>query len=152
MKIKTDNPKEVGADRIANGVALCKNYKLPAILIDMGTAISFDVVNEAGDFIGGAIAPGMGIASEALFTRTSKLPKVEFEAPESAVGKNTVDAIKSGLVHGYVGLVDNIIEELVKSMRKKIEEVSIVATGGYAHLIAERSRYIQKLDQFITVE
>ena len=152
MKINYENPKEVGADRIANSVAMTEHYKLPAILIDMGTAISFDVVSENGEFLGGAIAPGMGIASNALFEKTSKLPKVEFESPSSVIGKTTVEAIKSGLTFGYVGLVDNITEEILKALGKKADEVSIIATGGYSDFIAERSKYIQNVDNDITVE
>lgn len=152
MKINYENPKEVGSDRISNSVAMIEHYKLPAILIDMGTAISFDVVSKNGEFLGGAIAPGMGIASEALFEKTSKLPKVEFESPKSVIGKTTVEAIKSGLTFGYVGLVDNIIEEIVKSLKTSIDEVSIIATGGYSEFIAERSRYIQNVDKNITLE
>lgn len=152
MKINYENPKEVGADRIANSVAMMEHYKLPAILIDMGTAISFDVVSKDGEFLGGAIAPGMGIASNALFERTSKLPKVEFESPRSVIGKTTVEAIKSGLTYGYVGLVDNTIEEIAKALKTTTSAVSIIATGGYSEFIAERSRYIQTVDKNITLE
>lgn len=152
MKINYENPKEVGADRIANSVAMVEHYKLPAILIDMGTAITFDVVSESGEYLGGAIAPGMGISSEALFERTSKLPKVEFDSPKSVIGKTTVDAIKAGVVYGFVGLVDNVIEETLKYLNKNKEEVSIIATGGYANIISEKSKYITETDKDITVE
>lgn len=152
MPIRYDNPREVGADRIANSVALIEHYKLPAILIDMGTAITFDVVSKDGAYLGGAIAPGLGIASEALFERTSKLPRVESENPKNVIGKTTVEAIKSGLVFGYVGLVDNIIEEIVKELGERPEDVSIISTGGYSALIAQRSRYISKTDKNITLE
>ncbi|MDO4778676.1 MAG: type III pantothenate kinase [Tissierellia bacterium] len=151
MPIKYDNPREVGADRVANSVAIIDKYKLPAILIDIGTAISFDVVNEKGEFIGGAIAPGIGIASEALFSRTSKLPKVELEVPDKAIGSNTIHAIQSGIVYGYIGLVDNIIENIVKDLKCDPKDVSIIATGGYASLISQNSKYIQEYDYDITL-
>ncbi len=152
MPIRYENPREVGADRIANSVALIEHYKLPAILIDMGTAITFDVVSEDGAYLGGAIAPGMGIASEALFERTSKLPRVEYELPKSPIGKTTVDAIKSGMVYGYIGLVDNIIEEISKTLGYNTKDMSIIATGGYSKLISDNSKYIEKVDGDITLE
>lgn len=152
MPIKYDNPREVGADRIANSVAMIENYKLPAILIDMGTAITFDVVSKNGEYLGGAIAPGMGISSEALFERTSKLPRVSSEIPESAIGKTTINAIKSGVVYGFVGLVDNITEEIIKELGTNTNDCSIIATGGYSNMISEKSKYIQKVDKDITLE
>lgn len=152
MPIKYENPKEVGADRIANSVAMIKHYSLPAILIDMGTAITFDVVSEDGAYLGGAIAPGMNVASNALFEKTSKLPKVEAEPPKSAIGKTTVDAIKSGMYYGYVGLVDNIIEVTLKELGRKSDQVTIIATGGYSDLISENSKYISITDKDITLE
>lgn len=152
MKIKYDNPREVGADRIANSVAIVKHYKLPAILIDMGTAITFDVVSKDGEYLGGAIAPGMGIASNALFEKTSKLPKVESEKPRKVIGKTTVDAIKSGMYYGFIGLIDNIVENTVKELGENIEDVSIIATGGYSDFLAQDSKYITEVDKGITVE
>lgn len=152
MPIKYENPKEVGADRIANSVAMIEHYKLPAILIDMGTAITFDVVSANGEYLGGSIAPGMGIASEALFSRTSKLPRVETEKPKSVIGKTTIDAIKAGLLYGYVGLVDNIIAETLKELGETPETTSIIATGGYSNIISEYSNYITETDKDITLE
>lgn len=152
MPIKYDNPREVGADRIANSVAMIENYKLPAILIDMGTAITFDVVSKNGEYLGGAIAPGMGISSEALFERTSKLPRVSSEIPESAIGKTTINAIKSGVIYGFVGLVDNITEEIIRELGTNTNDCSIIATGGYSNMISEKSKYIQKVDKDITLE
>lgn len=152
IPIRYDNPREVGADRIANSVAMVHHYKLPAILIDMGTAITFDVVSRNKEYLGGVIAPGMGIASDALFQKTSKLPKVESEKPKLIIGKTTVDAIKSGLYYGFVGLVDNIIEEILKEMKEDANSVSIIATGGYSHMIAENSKYITEVDKNITLE
>lgn len=152
MPIRYENPKEVGADRIANSVAMIKKYKLPAILIDMGTAITFDVVSKDGAYLGGAIAPGMGIASNSLFEKTSKLPKVETEKPKTSIGKTTVDAIKSGMYYGYLGLIDRIVEETLNDLGEDKENVSIVATGGYSHLFNEDSKYIQYLDKDITID
>lgn len=152
MPIKYDNPREVGADRIANSVAMTVHYKLPAILIDMGTAITFDVVSNKGEYLGGAIAPGMGISSDALFERTSKLPRVSSEIPEYAIGKTTINAIKSGVIYGFVGLVDNIINEILNELGIDKENCSIVATGGYSNIIAEKSKFIQKVDKDITLE
>lgn len=152
MPIKYDNPREVGADRIANSVAMIENYKLPAILIDMGTAITFDVVSKNGEYLGGAIAPGMGISSEALFERTSKLPRVSSEIPESAIGKTTINAIKSGVIYGFVGLVDNITEEIIRELGTNTNDCSIIATGGYSNMISKKSKYIQKVDKDITLE
>lgn len=152
VAIKYDNPREVGADRIANSVAMVEHYKLPAILIDMGTAVTFDVVSKNREYLGGAISPGLGIASEALFEKTSKLPKIEVEKPKSAIGKTTVDAMKSGLFYGFVGLIDNVIENILKDLGEKKEDVSIIATGGYSKMIAENSKYIQKNDKDITLE
>ena len=152
MKIKYDNPKEVGADRIVNAVAAYQRYGGPCIIIDIGTAISFDVINEDGEYLGGAISPGIGISSEALFSRTSKLPKVELEEPKTVIGKNTVEAIQSGVVYGFIGLVDNVIENILAEMKLDKSEVKIIATGGYAKLIASKSKYIEDYDYDITLQ
>lgn len=152
MVIKYDNPKEVGADRIVNGVAAMKKYGGPAIIVDIGTAISFDVINDKGEFLGGAIAPGIGIASEALFSRTSKLPKVELETPKNVIGKTTVEAMQSGIVYGFIGLVDNVIENILKDLKTTKENTHIIATGGYAQLIAQKSKYIQGYDFDMTLD
>lgn len=152
MKIKYDNPKEVGADRIVNAVAAYERYGGPCIIIDIGTAISFDVVSKDGEYLGGAISPGIGISSEALFSRTSKLPKVELEEPKTVIGKNTVEAIQSGVVYGFIGLVDNVIENILAEMKLDKSEVKIIATGGYAKLIASKSKYIEDYDYDITLQ
>lgn len=152
MKIKYDNPKEVGADRIVNAVAAYQRYGGPCIIIDIGTAISFDVINKDGEYLGGAISPGIGISSEALFSRTSKLPKVELEEPKTVIGKNTVEAIQSGVVYGFIGLVDNVIENILAEMKLDKSEVKIIATGGYAKLIASKSKYIEDYDYDITLQ
>ena len=152
MPIKHDNPREVGADRIANSVALVEHYKLPAILIDMGTAVTFDVVSKNGEYLGGAISPGLGIASEALFERTSKLPRIEVIKPKNAIGKSTVDAMKSGLFYGFIGLIDNVIEQILLELNEDKDNVSIIATGGYSEMITKNSKYLQSNDQDITLE
>lgn len=152
MKIKYDNPKEVGADRIVNSVAAYQRYGGPCIIIDIGTAISFDVINKEGEYLGGAIAPGIGVSSEALFSRTSKLPKVELEEPRNVIGKNTVEAIQSGVVYGFIGLVDNVIANILNEINLSKNEVKIVATGGYAKLIASKSKYIEEYDYDITLQ
>lgn len=151
IKINYDNPKEVGADRIVNSVACYEKYGAPCIVVDIGTAISFDVVSREGEYIGGAIAPGIGIASDALFSRTSKLPKVELEEPRHAVGRNTVEAMQSGIVFGYIGLVDNIVANILSELNYTKEETRIIATGGFAELIAKQSDYIEGYDYDLTL-
>lgn len=148
IAIMYENPKEVGADRIANAVGGYFRYKRPLIIVDFGTATTFDYITGKGEYMGGAIAPGIGIASEALFQRTSKLPKVEFQEPARIVGRNTVESIQSGLFYGYVSLVDGMI----KLMKAEIKENPLViATGGYAPLIANKSRTIKIVDPHITL-
>lgn len=152
MDIKYDNPKEVGADRIVNGVAGYEKYGGPLIIVDFGTAITFDVISKEGDYLGGAITPGIGISSEALFMKTSKLPKVEIAKPDRVIGKNTVNSIQSGLVYGYVGLVDYIIDNIIHELNDKNDSVKVIATGGFARLIGEESKYISDIDNLLTLE
>lgn len=133
VRICMDNPREVGPDRIVNAVAAHHLYGEPLIVIDFGTATTFDVISDGGDYLGGAIAPGISIASEALFTRTAMLPRIELSHPKQAIGRNTVSAMQSGIIFGYSGLVENII----KRIRMELGcEARVVATGGYAHLLA----------------
>src|SRR5699024_8996525 len=113
IDIKYDNPKEVGADRIVNSVAGFEKYGGPLILVDFGTAITFDAVSDTGDYLGGVITPGIKISTDALFTRTAKLPKVEIIKPQKIIGKNTVNSIQAGVVYGYIGMVDYIIEKMI---------------------------------------
>lgn len=134
MRIHMDNPKEVGPDRIVNAVAARHLYGEPVVVIDFGTATTFDVVSREGDYLGGAIAPGIGISTEALFSRTAMLPRIELVRPRHAIGKNTVSAMQSGIIHGYCGLVQNILSHLVEELE---DEARVVATGGYAHLVAK---------------
>ncbi|MBC8587953.1 type III pantothenate kinase [Paratissierella segnis] len=152
MNIKYDNPKEVGADRIVNAVAAYERYGGPIIIVDLGTAVTFCCVNKEGEYLGGAIAPGIKISSDALFLKTAKLPKVEIIKPEKVIGKNTVSSIQSGLVYGYIGLIDYIIEKMIDEMDISPEEIRIIATGGFSNLIAKESKYIQKVDRNLTLE
>lgn len=152
MNIKYDNPKEVGADRIVNAVAAYETYGGPLIIVDLGTAITFCCINKEGEYLGGAIAPGLKISADALFLKTAKLPKVEIKKPEKVIGKNTVNSIQSGLVYGYVGLIDYIIKKMIDEMEISTEEIRIISTGGFSDLIAKESRYIQKVDKNLTLE
>ncbi len=150
MDIKYDNPKEVGADRIVNGVAGYEKYGGPLIIVDFGTAITFDAISKEGDYLGGVISPGIKISSEALFLRTAKLPKVELAKPDNVIGKNTVNSIQSGIIFGYIGLVDSIIERMVEEMGGY--GVNIVATGGFAKLISKESKHISEVDELLTLD
>ena len=149
MPILTDNPLEVGADRIVNAVAAHHKYRQALIVVDFGTATTFDYISPAGEYMGGAIAPGLGIASEALFIRASKLPRVELKRPETVVGKNTVQSMQAGIVFGYVGLTD----EIVSRMKEEVDtHPKVIATGGLAPLIASESKSIEAVDEFLTLE
>jgi type III pantothenate kinase len=149
IQIQIENPREVGADRIANTAAVHKLHGGPAIVLDLGTATTFDVVSKNGDYLGGAIAPGLGIAADALVRRTAKLPKVELKFPESAIGKNTVAAMQSGLVIGYVGLV----KELVSRLKKELGgNPKVIATGGMAEMIAAWTEVIDVVSPRLTLE
>ena len=148
MAIRYDNPGEVGADRIVNALAARETYGSPVIVVDFGTATTFDIVNRDGDYAGGVIAPGLVISAEALFSHASRLYQVDVRIPERLIGNNTGAAMQSGLYFGYVGLVDGILERLMK----ELEGVkSVVATGGQAELIAAGSRYIQEINQSLTL-
>ncbi len=149
MSILYKNPKEVGADRIVNAVAAFDKYKRSIIIVDFGTATTFDCVSENGEYLGGAIAPGLIISAEALFGAASKLPKVEIVRPKTVVGKTTVHSIQSGLVYGYAGLVDGIVERIQKEMGTNPK---VIATGGLAKLIAPESKTIDKVDEFLTLK
>ena len=152
MNIRYDNPKEVGADRIVNAVSAYERYGGPIIIVDFGTAITFCAISKEGDYLGGAIAPGIRISSEALFLRTAKLPKVELIKPDSVICKNTVNSIQAGLVYGYIGLVDNIIGKMKYELREEGEVKTVIATGGFASLIASESEHINKVDKLLTLD
>jgi len=149
MPILYKNPLEVGADRIVNAVAAYDRFHSGVIVVDFGTATTFDCVSEKGEYIGGVIAPGLQISSEALFEAASKLPKVEIARPKSVVGKTTVESIQSGLVFGYAGLVDGIVERLKREMPAGTR---VVSTGGLSGLIAKESREIEEVDEFLTLQ
>jgi type III pantothenate kinase len=149
MPILYDNPKEVGADRIVNAVAAYERYHDVCIVVDFGTATTFDCVSAKGEYLGGVITPGLGIALDALVTRTAKLPRVELVRPPKVVGKNTVHAIQAGVVYGYVSLVDG----LVARVREEIgPSARVIATGGFATMLAPESSTIEAVDEFLTLE
>ena len=149
MVIAYENPVEVGADRIVNAVAAYARHRKSLIVVDFGTATTFDYVSPRGEYMGGAIAPGIGISAEALFQRTSKLPRVEIVKPRHVIGKNTVHSMQSGIFFGYVGLVD----EIVRRMKKEVKSnPKVIATGGLAELIANESGTIDEVNEFLTLE
>lgn len=152
MNIKYDNPKEVGADRIVNAVAAHEKYGGPLIVVDFGTAITFCAISKEGDYLGGAITPGIKISTEALFMRTAKLPKVEITKPDKVIAKNTTNSIQSGVVYGYIGMVDYIIERMIEEMNENGDTVKVIATGGFSSLIASESKYIKIIDKLLTLE
>jgi type III pantothenate kinase len=149
MPVQYDNPAEVGADRIVNAVAAFEQYGGPCIVVDFGTATTFDCVSAKGQYMGGVICPGIGISADALFQRTARLPRVDIRKPTRVIGTNTVGSLQSGLYYGYLGLVDGILELLLKEMGK---ETTVLATGGLATLIGSGSRYIKKVDDLLTLE
>ena len=148
VPILTDNPSEVGADRVANCVAAFDLFAGPAIVVDMGTATTFDVVSAKGEFLGGAIAPGLGISADALFARAARLTRVEIKKPAKLIGTSTTDNIQIGLYYGYIGLVDGILERMIAELGP---ETRTVATGGLAKLIAADSKYIHQVDDRLTL-
>lgn len=152
MNIKYDNPREVGADRIVNAVSAYEKYGGPLVIVDFGTAITFCAVSKGGEYLGGAIAPGIKISSEALFMRTAKLPKVELVKPEVSICKNTESSIQAGLIYGYIGLVDGIINRMKEELRNDGNVETVVATGGFASLIASESKLINRIDKLLTLE
>jgi type III pantothenate kinase len=149
LKICYDNPGEVGADRIVNGVAAFQKYGGPCVVVDLGTAITFDAVSASGRYLGGLICPGIGIAVEALFAKTARLPLVDFREPEKLIGTNTVGSIQAGLYYGAIGTIDGILERLVEALGP---DTRIVATGGQAHMITRGSRYLRDVDENLTLE
>ncbi len=149
MPILYDNPKEVGADRIVNSVAAFERYQDACIVVDFGTATTFDCVSRRGEYLGGVITPGLGIALDALCAKTAKLPKVELVKPPKVVGKTTVHAIQAGSIYGYVALVDGLVDRI----RGEIGVgARVIATGGFAGLLAPESRTIEAVDEFLTLD
>jgi type III pantothenate kinase len=151
IQIRYDNPKEVGADRIVNGVAAFRKYGGPAVVIDFGTATTFDAIAANGDYLGGAIAPGIRISMEALFSRAAKLPLVELLAPRegNVIGKNTVESMQAGIIFGFVGQIDGVVERMRGELGGSCH---VIATGGLAQLIASHSRAIEVVDENLTLE
>jgi len=152
INILYDNPNEVGQDRIVNAVAAYEKYGGPTIIVDFGTANTFCYVNEKGDYLGGVITPGIKISADALFSRAAKLPKVEIIKPEKIMSKNTINSMQAGLVYGYIGMVDFIIEKMIEENDVNKDEVNIIATGGFSRLIAPDSKYIQTVDKMLTLD
>lgn len=140
---------DVGADRIVDAVAAIKKYGAPCIVVDFGTATTFDAINSKGEYLGGVITPGITISADALFERAAKLPRVEIKHPRNVIGSSTVEAMQSGLYHGYVGLVDGILQGMIEELGGK---VCVIATGGLAPLIATGSEFIERVDETLTLE
>jgi type III pantothenate kinase len=154
LPVLIDNPSEAGADRIVNCVAAYERFKGPCIVVDMGTATTFDVVSPKGEFLGGAIAPGLGISANALFARAARLPRIDVKKPAKVIGTGTVDNIQIGLYYGYIGLVDGILERMIERMHQDHgadANIQTIATGGLAKLIAGGSRYLNVVDDNLTL-
>lgn len=149
LNIKYDNPREVGADRIVNTVAAIHEYGSPLIIVDFGTANTFCYINEKQQYMGGAIAPGINISTEALYARAAKLPRIEITTPEHVVGKNTISAMQAGIVYGYVGQVEGIVGRMKKDSK---ENPTVIATGGMARLIANETTIIDYVDPLLTLK
>lgn len=149
LRILYDSPRDVGADRVADAVAAIHRYGAPLIVVDLGTATVFDAIDKNGDYLGGALAPGLGIASEALFQRAARLYRVELSRPSDAIGRNTIAAMQSGILFGYVGLVEGV----VRRMKLELDEgVTVIGTGGYAQTIANETDVIDKVDADLTLD
>src|ERR1700676_2424251 len=148
MAVLGDNPLEVGADRIVNGVAAFHKYGGPCMVVDFGTAITFDAISARGEYLGGVIAPGLGIASEALFARAARLPRVEIKDPGKVIGTNTVTHMQAGLYYGAVDMVDGMLTRIKAELKS---EATVVATGGQARLVARGTKHIQHVDEFLTL-
>jgi len=149
MPIIIDNPREVGADRIVNAVAAYNKYGGPLVIVDSGTATTFCVVSKRGEYLGGAIAPGIGISTEALFQRASKLPRIEIVKPTSVIARNTVAAMQSGIYYGFIGQIDGLVNRMKAEMGP---ETKVIATGGLAEMISQDSDTIETVDPFLTLD
>jgi type III pantothenate kinase len=148
IRIRYDNPRELGGDRMSNAAGALHLYKPPIIVVAMGTATAFDTISKEGDYLGGAVAPGIVIAAEALFARTAALPRVEMVRPRRAIGSNTPAAMQSGIIFGYAGLIDGVVTRIQEELGEK---ATIVATGGYASIIAKETKVIEKVNPNLTL-
>jgi type III pantothenate kinase len=149
MPVLVDNPAELGADRLVNAIAAFERYGGPCIVVDFGTATTFDVISAKGEYLGGAISPGLGISADALFARAARLGRVDIKRPQKVIGTNTVTHLQSGLYYGYIGLVDGILERMIKEIGT---EVRVISTGGLARQISADSRYIAQIDDMLTLD
>jgi type III pantothenate kinase len=149
MQVLVDNPTELGADRLADCIAAVERYGGPCIVVDFGTATKFEVISERGEYLGGAIAPGLGLSAEALFSRAARLSRVDIKRPAKVIGTNTVGHLQSGLYYGYIGLVDGILERIFAELGQKPR---VIATGGLARMVAADSRYINEIDDLLTLD
>jgi type III pantothenate kinase len=149
MPVLVDNPAELGADRLVNAIAAFERYGGPCVVVDFGTATTFDVISGHGEYLGGAIAPGLGLSAEALFSRAARLTRVDIKRPAKVIGTNTVTHLQSGLYYGYIGLVDGILERIIAELGAPAR---VIATGGLARQIAEDSRYIAEIDDMLTLD
>ena len=149
VKVRYDSPRDVGADRVVNAAAVCRHYGRPACIIDFGTGTTFDAINAAGEYVGGAIAPGLEISLQALAGRTARLPNVELRAPPSSIGGNTVHAMQSGLVFGYVALVEGMVARFRAELG---EDMQVIGTGGLAAVIASQTDVVEHIDPWLTLK
>jgi len=149
VRIRYENPRAVGADRIVDAAAVQRLYGSPACVVDFGTATTFDAISAEGEYLGGAIAPGIGIAAEALFLRTAKLPRVDLKRPPAAIGRNTTHAMQSGMLFGYVALVEGMVERFRKELGP---EMKVIATGGLAEVIAEETAILEIIAPWLTLD
>ena len=149
MPVLVDNPSELGADRLVNAIAAFERYGGPCIVVDFGTATTFDVISSKGEYLGGAIAPGLGISADALFSHAARLSRVDIKRPAKVIGTNTVTHLQTGLYYGYIGLVDGILERIIAELGAKPR---VIATGGLARQISEDSRYIAEIDDMLTLD
>lgn len=150
LKVRYDNPREAGADRIVDCVAAYSKYGGPLVVVKFGSATTFDCVGADGEFLGGAIAPGVGTSTEALFARAAKLPRIDLVKPDSAIGKTTVESMRAGIIFGYAGMVDALVTRMRQEM--KAPQARVIASGGLAELIAPETRTVELVDPFLTLE
>jgi type III pantothenate kinase len=152
MPMLIDNPTELGADRLCDCIAAFERYGGPCIVVDFGTATKFEVISERGEYLGGAIAPGLGLSADALFARAAKLSRVDIRRPAKVIGTNTVGHLQSGLYYGFIGLVDGVLERIVAELGPERKPGAVIATGGLAGMVGEDSRYITKIDDLLTLD